>query len=396
LDQRGRRRFIRFWYGENNRPALERKVLPLRRRRRVSRLREAARRGADRPGRLHRLDGRSPRERRRGVARAGSAAGSGNRSIARAAGRSGSRYRRPGTDPAPVAVVLRPDLRRNLRDGGGRGAGRPVRAFVEPRRGGARAAARVRHAAPPRPDAPADRGDAGGGRRIARHARRARRPCHRRGDQPGAGVRRQPPVVQLGNGNAFPAGLAFHIDHHLDPLIGLDRCPVGKGSNEHGPGARGAGGLVMRRRAFLGGLTVLPLVSWADTAVYPRVTPGKSFVFPRDHGAHPEFRTEWWYVTGWLDGPLGFQITFFRARPEEQSNNPSSFNPRQIILAHAALADPKRGELLTDQRAARAGFSLAHAELDRTGVWVDDWRLELEGDRYQARISGRDLDFDLT
>jgi predicted secreted hydrolase len=152
----------------------------------------------------------------------------------------------------------------------------------------------------------------------------------------------------------------------------------------------------MRRRTFLGGLTALPLVSWADVAVYPRVTPGKRFVFPRDHGAHPDFRTEWWYVTGWLDGPLGFQITFFRARPEEQSNNPSSFNPRQIIFAHAALADPKRGVLLTDQRAARAGFSLAQAELDRTGVWVDDWRLELEGDRYQARISGRDLDLDLT
>jgi predicted secreted hydrolase len=105
---------------------------------------------------------------------------------------------------------------------------------------------------------------------------------------------------------------------------------------------------------------------------------------------------EWWYVTGWLDEPLGFQITFFRARPGEESNNPSSFNPRQIILAHAAIADPKRGRLLTDQRAARAGFSLAHAELDRTGVWVDDWRLELEGDKYQARIAGRDIDLDLT
>jgi predicted secreted hydrolase len=153
----------------------------------------------------------------------------------------------------------------------------------------------------------------------------------------------------------------------------------------------------MRRRAFLGSLSALPLLSWAQESVsYPRVTPGKSFVFPRDHGAHPEFRTEWWYVTGWLDGPLGFQITFFRARPEKESNNPSSFNPRQIILAHAAIADPRRGHLLTDQRAARAGFSLAHAETDRTGVWVDDWRLELEGERYQARIAGRDIELDLT
>ena len=153
----------------------------------------------------------------------------------------------------------------------------------------------------------------------------------------------------------------------------------------------------MKRRSFLGGLSALPLLSWAqETVSYPRVTPGKTFVFPRDHGAHPEFRTEWWYVTGWLEGPLGFQITFFRARPQEQSNNPSSFNPRQIILAHAAIADPKRGRLLTEQRAARAGFSLAHAELDRTGVWVDDWRLELEGERYQARLAGRDIDLDLT
>ena len=56
---------------------------------------------------------------------------------------------------------------------------------------------------------------------------------------------------------------------------------------------------------------------------------------------------------------------------------------------------PKRGRLLHDQRAARAGFSLAHAELDRTGVWIDDWRLELEGHRYQARIAGARLRFRL-
>ncbi len=126
------------------------------------------------------------------------------------------------------------------------------------------------------------------------------------------------------------------------------------------------------------------------------MVPGRKLAFPRDHGAHPEFRTEWWYVTGWLDGPLGFQITFFRARPEEESNNPSSFNPRQILFAHAALADPKRGRLAHEERAARAGLSLAHAELDRTGVWIDDWRLELEGTRYQAKVAGREFDFDLT
>jgi predicted secreted hydrolase len=151
----------------------------------------------------------------------------------------------------------------------------------------------------------------------------------------------------------------------------------------------------VRRRAFLG-LAFLPLPVWAAKVRYPVVRPNPKFQFPRDHGAHPDYRIEWWYVTGWLDGPLGFQITFFRARPEEESANPSSFNPRQILFAHAALSDPKRGRLLHDQRAARAGFSLAHAETDRTGVWIDDWKLELEGNRYQARIAARDFDFDFT
>jgi len=150
----------------------------------------------------------------------------------------------------------------------------------------------------------------------------------------------------------------------------------------------------MNRRTFLA-VSLLPLPALAAKVEYPAVQPGVRLRFPRDHGAHPEFRTEWWYVTGWLDGALGFQITFFRARPEEASDNPSAFNPRQVLFAHAALSDPKRGRLAHDQRAARAGFSLAHAELDRTAVWIDDWRLELHGNRYQARIAARDFAFEL-
>ncbi len=154
----------------------------------------------------------------------------------------------------------------------------------------------------------------------------------------------------------------------------------------------------MRRRDFL--LSVPGLLAakglHASRVTYAQVKPGYRLQFPRDHGAHPEYRVEWWYVTGWLDVPYGFHVTFFRARPEEESANPSSFNPRQILFAHAALSDPKRGRLVHDQRAARAGFSLAQAETERTGVWIDDWSLVLEGTRYHARIAGRDFDFDLT
>jgi predicted secreted hydrolase len=150
----------------------------------------------------------------------------------------------------------------------------------------------------------------------------------------------------------------------------------------------------VHRRTFLGA-SLLPALAWADKVEYPVVTP-RALAFPRDHGAHPDFRTEWWYVTGWLEGAFGFQITFFRARPEDQSANPSAFTPRQILFAHAALADPKRGRLLHDQVAARAGHSLAEAQTERTGVWIDDWSLFLEGQRYQARIAAREFNFDFS
>ena len=150
----------------------------------------------------------------------------------------------------------------------------------------------------------------------------------------------------------------------------------------------------MRRRAFLA-LSLLPAFARAGKVQYPVVRP-RPLIFPRDYGAHPDYRSEWWYVTGWLEGRIGFQVTFFRARPEEQSDNPSSFSPRQILFAHAAIADPKVGRLVHDQLAARAGLSLAGSETERTGVWIDDWSLFLEGNRYRAKVAARDFDLDLT
>jgi predicted secreted hydrolase len=123
---------------------------------------------------------------------------------------------------------------------------------------------------------------------------------------------------------------------------------------------------------------------------YPPVLPGRRLEFPRDHGAHPGYRIEWWYVTGWLTkpggAPLGFQVTFFRARAEYETDNPSRFALRQAIFAHAALADPDEGRLIHDQRAAREALGLAGAEEGRTRVWVDDWRFEQQGPSYRARI----------
>ena len=106
-------------------------------------------------------------------------------------------------------------------------------------------------------------------------------------------------------------------------------------------------------------LLLLLLAPLLLAATFAPVRPGVPLRFPADHGAHPEFRTEWWYVTGWLNTPQGkkgFQITFFRTRPDLDTANPSSFVPRQVIFAHAALADPAHGKLRHAARIGRAGI----------------------------------------
>jgi len=132
---------------------------------------------------------------------------------------------------------------------------------------------------------------------------------------------------------------------------------------------------------------------------FPLVTPGRILQFPADHGAHPDYRQEWWYVTGWLKTSkgedLGFQITFFRARPDIETANPSRFTPRQILLAHAAVSDPKHGRLRHDERAARTALDLAGSREGTTNVWVDDWVFSLDKDSYQARIRARDFSLEL-
>ncbi|MGE5792478.1 MAG: lipocalin-like domain-containing protein [Bacteroidota bacterium] len=153
----------------------------------------------------------------------------------------------------------------------------------------------------------------------------------------------------------------------------------------------------MRRRAFLAAPLAL-LARAAAAGGYPDVVPGRALEFPRDHGAHPAFRTEWWYVTGWLRAggrEIGFQVTFFRSRPRIAEDSPSAFAPRQLVFAHAAIADPAVGRLLHDQRAARAGFGLAAAREDTTGVDLDDWLLALAGGVYRTRIVGSEFAFEL-
>ena len=147
------------------------------------------------------------------------------------------------------------------------------------------------------------------------------------------------------------------------------------------------------RRLFL--LGSLALAAPVRAAVdYPAVVP-RPLVFPRDHGAHPAFRTEWWYLTGWLDVPggepaLGFQVTFFRTRTEVDPANPSAFAAKQLIIAHAALADSAFATLLHDERISRTGFGGAGASEHDTAVHLGTWRFErLSSGEYRCVLPAR-------
>lgn len=156
----------------------------------------------------------------------------------------------------------------------------------------------------------------------------------------------------------------------------------------------------MKRRTLLA-LPVCATVTAAFGAVrFAGVRAGTPLVFPRDHGAHPEFRTEWWYVTGQVQDArgreFGIQVTFFRSRPGLQEENASGFAPKQLLFAHAAIADPTHGRLRYDQRAARAGLGLAGTSITTTAVHIDDWSLALEGERYRTRIASAAFALELT
>lgn len=147
----------------------------------------------------------------------------------------------------------------------------------------------------------------------------------------------------------------------------------------------------MKRRPKAWTIALLLAAAGAAAGPPPPVVPGYVLAFPRDRGSHPAFLTEWWYATGWLrtraGEDLGFQITFFRSRQPEADANPSAFAPRQIVIAHAALADPAFGRLRHDQRIAREGFGLAGAQTNDTRVWIDDWRLERDAAGYALQAS---------
>ncbi len=125
---------------------------------------------------------------------------------------------------------------------------------------------------------------------------------------------------------------------------------------------------------------------------------GYRYEFPRDHGSHDAFRTEWWYYTGHLsttDGRrFGYQLTFFRRGmpPDQVKTLPSRWSLTQLYLAHFAVTDLSNHRFLYGEKISRAGIGKAGAEPESLQVWIDDWSARSSGDAtQQLRAKDRDI-----
>src|ERR1700709_1976570 len=148
------------------------------------------------------------------------------------------------------------------------------------------------------------------------------------------------------------------------------------------------------RRAFISGAAVVGLGGKAALAQgfaglglsgegFAAVTPGKRFAFPGDHGPHPDYRIEWWYVTANLVDSIGTrfgaQWTLFRqaSRPGPQQEGWAN---QQIWMGHAAVtrADTHR----SSETFARGGVEQAGVVTTPFRAWLDSWQMRaLDGMR---------------
>ncbi|HSM29276.1 MAG TPA: lipocalin-like domain-containing protein [Woeseiaceae bacterium] len=139
-----------------------------------------------------------------------------------------------------------------------------------------------------------------------------------------------------------------------------------------------------------------------EKAVEPR-----EFVFPEDHGPHPDFRNEWWYVTGNLDGDggrrFGFELTIFRfALTPVLPPAESEWRSNQVYIAHFAVTDADRERFFAAERFSRGALGLAGAEASPFRVWIEDWAIAAteagapEHWRLQASDPGFSVDLALT
>jgi predicted secreted hydrolase len=150
-------------------------------------------------------------------------------------------------------------------------------------------------------------------------------------------------------------------------------------------------------------ILLLPAAGSSGEEAFKTPRPGRLWQFPRDHGAHPNYKTEWWYYSGHLRDAagetFGYQLTFFRValrHPNPQAR--SAWSLHSVYFAHLAVSDGAGRTFQFREKAGRGALGLSGAEAGRLKVWIDDWQAELvDGIHHlRAKDEGLALDLDLT
>lgn len=112
---------------------------------------------------------------------------------------------------------------------------------------------------------------------------------------------------------------------------------------------------------------------------FARAETPRDFEFPRDHGAHPRFRNEWWYYTGVLRSAagrqFGFELTFFRVALQAGAPSGNPWRSNHVYFAHFAVTDVGGRRFYAFERISRPADGLAGARADPFAVWLEDWRV---------------------
>ncbi len=146
------------------------------------------------------------------------------------------------------------------------------------------------------------------------------------------------------------------------------------------------------------GTSVASVLGGGSQAGYRRAYEPRAFEFPDDHGPHPDFRVEWWYVTGNLvdarQRHFGYQLTLFRiALSPESPLQDSAWRTNQIYMGHFAVTDVANQQHYKFERFSRDAVGLAGAQTGPFRVWLEDWSLSGGSDGlYPLHLEARNDD----
>lgn len=139
-----------------------------------------------------------------------------------------------------------------------------------------------------------------------------------------------------------------------------------------------------------------------DPADFAQVLGPRPIRFPEDHGPHPAYRSEWWYLTGNLRDEtgrrFGYQWTVFRlALAPSAPQGPSAWATSQAYMGHLAVTEVSGERFQAFERFSRGGAGLAGARASPLRVWLEDWALAEEADTgdWHLRAEAGDVAIDL-